>query len=163
MAEDEEEMSVPMRRKERAMSLNEAEKLLEEAQVGRLGVSWRDEPYVVPLNFVYYKGKVYFHSAREGKKLECLIHNPQVCFEVSDLLGIREAEKPCNFGAYYRSALVFGEARIVEASEKTDILQLLFEKYAKGSVKPVFEEKEVERVTVVEIAVKKITGKQRLP
>ena len=142
----------------------EAEKLLTEAQVGRLGVSCRDEPYVMPLNFVYYGGKIYFHCAAEGKKLQYIAINHRVCFEVSDFIGIREGEQPCQFGTYYRSVIVFGEARIVEkAEEKTAALIMIFEKYGKESVKPIFAEREIEHVIVVEITVKKLTGKQRLP
>lgn len=157
-------MDTPMRRKERETSQEEAEKLLAEALVGRLGVSLGDEPYVVPLNFTYHEGKIYFHCATDGKKLKYISNNPRICFEVSDFLGVREAEQPCQFGAYYRSAIAFGEARIVEgASERADALKWIFEKYSKGNVKPIFEDEEVKRVTVVEITVKKLTGKQRLP
>jgi len=155
---------MPMRRRERAMSLKETEELLTEASAGRLGISWRDEPYVVPLNFVYHGGKIYFHCAKEGKKLGYIDNNPRVCFEVSDFIGIKEDEKICQFGTYYRSVLVFGEAHVVEKMvEKTDAMRRLFEKYVKGGVKSVFEEKEIERVTVVEITIKKVTGKQHLP
>lgn len=119
---------------------------------------------MVPLNFAYYKGKIYFHCVKEGKKLEYISNNPRVCFEVSSFLGIKKDEKPCQFGTYYRSVIAFGEACIIEkAEERTEALQKLLEKYVKGNVKPVFDERELERVAIVEVSFKKITGKQCIP
>jgi nitroimidazol reductase NimA-like FMN-containing flavoprotein (pyridoxamine 5'-phosphate oxidase superfamily) len=72
------------------------------------------EPCVVPLNFVYYDGRIFFHCAKEGKKLDNIKNNQKVCFEVDELTGIKDAEKSCDFGAYYRSVIVFGETRIID-------------------------------------------------
>jgi nitroimidazol reductase NimA-like FMN-containing flavoprotein (pyridoxamine 5'-phosphate oxidase superfamily) len=153
-----------MRRKERAMSLKEAEKLLREAPVGRLGTSWKNEAYVIPLNFVYYGGRIFFHCAVEGKKLEYIKKNPRVCFEVDEFISVREGMTNCNFTTHYRSVLAFGEAGFVKGmGEKSEALKKLLEKYVKKRADIVFDEERLRKVKVVEILIKEITGKQNLP
>src|SRR5512136_2795322 len=68
-------------------SAEEMEKLLTEERVGYLGVSHHNVPYVVPLTYGYCEGKIIFHGASEGKKLEIIRENPTVCFTVSRHYG----------------------------------------------------------------------------
>jgi nitroimidazol reductase NimA-like FMN-containing flavoprotein (pyridoxamine 5'-phosphate oxidase superfamily) len=71
-----------MRRKEKEMdSLVEAEVVIRNSLVCRLGLSDDNRPYVVPLSFGYENNTLYFHSASEGKKVEILKKNSNVCFE----------------------------------------------------------------------------------
>jgi len=74
----------------------EIESLLKEAEIGRLGTCVDGEPYVVPLSFAYHDGKIVFHCAKRGKKLDNIAKNPQVCFEV-DMGEVIPDEKPCRF------------------------------------------------------------------
>ena len=74
----------------------EVEKALREAEVGRLGTSVDGQPYVVPLSFAYHDGKIVFHGAKIGKKMENIARNPEVCFEV-DTSEIIPADDPCRF------------------------------------------------------------------
>jgi len=157
-------MDREMRRRDRAMTRRDSERFLEQALVGRLGTSWRNEPYVVPLNFVYDAGKVYLHCSREGRKFAYLSKNPKISFEVDQLIRIRRSKKPCDFSAYYRSVIVAGEARVVKAVKaKRQVLQMFVRKYGKSKRKPSFGKEELERVEVVAITVQEITGKQNLP
>jgi len=152
-----------MRRKERAMNRKESERLLEAATVGRLG-TFDKEPYIVPVNFVHHSGKILFHCANEGRKIQALVKEPRVCFEVDEFLGLKEGEKACSFGAFFRSVIAYGEARIVEGAEqKREALTRLMTKYAGNKQKWRFEDAELERVAVVEIAITDMTGKSRLP
>ena len=43
-----------------------------------------DYPYAVPLSYVYFNDKIYFHSAKAGHKVEAIIKNPKVSFSVID-------------------------------------------------------------------------------
>ena len=45
-------------------------------------VAWNTpaSPYVIPLNYVYYKDCLFFHCALEGRKLELLRSDPRVGF-----------------------------------------------------------------------------------
>lgn len=58
--------------------------LLESQFIGRLGCHLSGETYIVPVNYVYQNNAVYAHSG-EGKKIEMLRANPNVCFQVDEI------------------------------------------------------------------------------
>lgn len=151
-----------MRRKEKSMSLSDAKALLTKTPIGRLGLSLNDHPYVVPLNYVFYNEKIYFHCSREGQKLDYLKRNNRICFEVDEYSGIRKRDKPCSYGSKYRSVIVYGNAKLIlETGVKMKVLKKLLEKYV-GDVNTSFNENTVMQTQIVEITAEKITGKQSL-
>ena len=151
-----------LRRKDRAMSLNEAEKFLEEQMVGRLALTRNDHPYVVPLNYLYLEGKVYFHSSKDGQKIAFLRKNDKVCFEVDELFGFTEGEEDCSYAPLYKSVIAYGKATIVnEKSEKMKGLSSLVQKYY-GFKPDSFANAMLENTLVIAIEISKLTGKQRL-
>jgi nitroimidazol reductase NimA-like FMN-containing flavoprotein (pyridoxamine 5'-phosphate oxidase superfamily) len=143
----------------------EIEELLARATVGRLGLADGGEPYVVPLNFVYGKGRIYFHAGLEGRKIDMLNKNPRVCFEVDELTEIvvnREAS--CFSTAHYHSVIAWGTSRFLESDEeKLAALDLLMQKYAKGDTYEPIAEHTVAIVNVCEIKVEKMTCKANVP
>lgn len=58
--------------------------LLERQFIGRLGCHLNGETYVVPVNYVYQNNAIYAHSG-EGKKIEMLRANPEVCFQLDEI------------------------------------------------------------------------------
>ncbi len=70
--------------KSRALSQDEMERFVKGHSYGRLGLCLESEPYVVPVAYGYEQGKIYFHSAREGKKLDLIRKNDRVCFQVDE-------------------------------------------------------------------------------
>ena len=140
----------------------EVEQVLGEAEVGRLGTSVDGRPYVVPVNFAYQGGKIYFHGAGEGKKLRDIAENPQVCFEV-DIAEVMPAEGPCDYSYRYRSVIANGRARMLtEIKERVDALRAIVEKYAEGKGTEITLER-MERfasLAVVEIEIEEMTGKR---
>lgn len=144
------------------MSLNEAKSFLGGAWVGRLAMSKADEPYMVPVNFVYFAEKIYFHCAREGRKIDYLATNAQVCFEVDEFLGVRKGDTPCASTVTYRSVIAFGKAMFVEAIDvKKEALRRLIKKYGVAASDFVDEEA-FDRTLLVAITVERMTGKQSL-
>ena len=144
------------------MEVNQMELLLQGQAVGRLGMSNNEQPYVVPLHYLYEKGRIYFHSRKDGLKISCLLTNPKVCFEVDQLIGISSGDSACNFHTRYRSVLVTGMARILEnTAEKAAIVNNLVEKYAEGKSFQPSTKEAVENVAIVEITVTEMTGKVR--
>jgi hypothetical protein len=142
----------------------EMEQILSRALVGRLGVSTDDGPYVVPLNFAYDNGRIYFHTGLEGRKLDAIRGNPRVCFEVDELLEIVPNEMACMFTAYYHSVIAWGTARLLDDdADKLRALNLLLEKYGTGASFEPPPEHTLAIVSVCEIAVDTITGKSNLP
>lgn len=136
--------------------------LLESQSIGRLGMDNNGRPYIVPLHYLYETGKIYFHSRKDGLKISCLLANPQVCFEVDELISIRSGAIACDFSTKYRSVLAFGTARIMEESaEKAAVTNRLVEKYARGNNFKTPSQEALAKVAIVEISVTGMTGKAR--
>ena len=100
-------------------SRDEMEQFLREETIGYLGLSKDGKPYVVPINYAYVDGRILFHCAMEGRKLDYLKANPDVCFAVGRQTGEvrRHAEgDPCHPDS--DSVICYGRARIVEDLEE---------------------------------------------
>ena len=143
----------------------EIEEILERAQVGRLGLADGEEPYVVPLNFIYDNGHIYFHSGVEGRKLDIIKKNPRVCFEVDEMSEVFvNPEGSCFSTAYYKSVIAVGTARLLDADdEKIQALDLLMKKYAAGREYEAIPEHAMAIVGVCEIKIDKMAGKASVP
>jgi len=139
--------------------------LLETAHVGRLGTVAADGyPMVKPLNFAYSNGKIYFHSAKEGEKIEDIRRDNRVCFEVDlPIAFVKGTDNPCSAEYLYRSVIIKGRAHIVEdAQEKAFGLRLLMEKYQPEAGYGEFPEGKLAITSVVRIDVEEINGKEDL-
>jgi nitroimidazol reductase NimA-like FMN-containing flavoprotein (pyridoxamine 5'-phosphate oxidase superfamily) len=116
------------------------EEVLMRAGIGRIALCDGAMPYIVPVNFVYHEGKIAFHCAWEGTKLDLIAKNPHCCFEVDLFRGdVRDHyEARCHLD--YDSVLTFGKARIgKDDDEKVRLLQLFAEKYDERYRSPVSE------------------------
>lgn len=147
--------------------LAEMEEILEKADVGRLALSDSSKPYIIPLNFIYAKGKIAFHCAWEGKKLELIAINPNCCFEVDDFEGDLSYHYKSKCHLDYDSVLGFGKARIENNDEeKIRLLQLFAEKHDERYRKPIseggkrFGKNNLKECCCVVIDIKEITGRR---
>ena len=141
------------------------EGLLARCAVGRLGtVSGEGYPMVKPVNFVYHEGRIYFHTARKGEKIEDIKRDERVCFEVDlPLAFVRGEGSPCKADYRYQSVICTGRARLVEdGREKLDALKALMEKYQPEGGYGDFPEEKVALTAVIRIDVLTMTGKQDL-
>ncbi|MFP4179699.1 MAG: pyridoxamine 5'-phosphate oxidase family protein [Spirochaetaceae bacterium] len=116
-----------MRRNEKEITnQDDIIQLLDSSFVGRLAMSNEGVPYVVPVNYSNKGISIFFHSAKEGKKIECLRKNPQVCFEVDFSGEIITGEDACAWSIEYGSVIGHGKARFLEdAEEKREALDLI--------------------------------------
>ena len=104
-----------MRRKKQALSPAACDAILQAGTSGVLALSGADgQPYAVPLSYVYHEGKVYFHCARAGHKLDLLNQNPKASFCV---IG-QDQVVPEKYTTYYRSVILFGTVRRLTAGEE---------------------------------------------
>ncbi len=147
--------------------LEEMEKILKRAEVGRIAFCDGSNPYMVPVNFLYHEGKIAFHCAWEGKKLNLMKKNPNCCFEVDEFMGevSYHYEDRCHLD--YDSVLAFGKAHIQDDErEKIHLLQLFAEKYSETYKKPLsdggkrFRKDNVSECCCVVIDIKEITGRR---
>lgn len=149
-----------MRRKDKAMPEAEIRRILEKAEFGVLSTLGENGyPYPTPLSFVYYKEKLYFHSAAEGGKIDNIKNCGNVSFCIVDSTEVL-ADK---FDMNYRSVIVFGMAQEVTDAEKEDVLIALIEKYSNEFLhKGITYVKNAQHKTrVFSISPEHITGKQQ--
>lgn len=158
-----------LRRKERAMSLDESEECLARALVGRIGtVGPEGMPYILPMNFYYdpTSRTVFMHHGVRGHILDNLAFSPSSCFEVDEIgPTIATGPRGCNTGQVYKSVICFGSARVInDQGEKEEILSLLVKKYIQEltpdrKIEPGFES--VDGTTAIALKVEIMTGKKR--
>jgi nitroimidazol reductase NimA-like FMN-containing flavoprotein (pyridoxamine 5'-phosphate oxidase superfamily) len=148
-----------MRYKDLEIDRKRIARILNDCTVLRLGLNDDPYPYIVPLNYVYDSGFIYFHSAMEGRKIELLKRNKHICFEVDKEIGIRKSVKPCDWGAQYESVFGTGMAELImDNDEKRKILGKLMRKYS-GSSQWTFSPEVVEKTALVRIIIDTISGK----
>lgn len=110
--------------------LEQVESVLQNAVYCHAAFSLDDYPYLVPLNYGYRDGILYFHSSPQGKKLEMLKGNPHISFAVQDRVTMKEGASACKFGMRYASVIGFGTGEIItESSEKEKGLDVILEHY----------------------------------
>ena len=113
-----------MRRKDREVTeLSDILGIVDGARVLHLGLFDEGYPYIVPLHYGYeYRdGKLifYMHGAKEGRKLDLIRHNPNVCVELEcGVEPISGGDVPCRYGAAYASVIGFGKAEIVTDEQR---------------------------------------------
>ena len=150
-----------MRRGEKEIKDNkEITTIVEKALVCRIGLAYGNCPYIVPVNFVMRDNHLYFHSAPEGRKIEIIKNNNQVCFEVEDAVSVVPGDSACSWGTKYLSVIGFGRAFIIEDMEaKKEALNWLMEKYAGGNDFS-YKEDALKKIIVIDIKIENITGKK---
>jgi nitroimidazol reductase NimA-like FMN-containing flavoprotein (pyridoxamine 5'-phosphate oxidase superfamily) len=139
---------------------DEMERLLRQEVLGYLGLSAEGRPYVVPLNYAYADGKILFHCALEGQKLDHIRANPQVCFTVARQVGrVREhaGQNPCHVDS--DSVICYGRARIVESVEERKALLDVFNRRFSPDAEPISLER-AQNCGAVEIAIVEMTGRR---
>lgn len=151
-----------MRRREREIrDEKEMQDILDQGLVCRLGLSDGRLPYVVPMSFGTRNGRLYLHSAGEGRKVDLIRRNNRVCFEIDVGARIARGESACRWSMKYRSVIGFGTARILEdETDKRAGLDAIMAHY--GGPEGPYDEKSLERTCVIEITIETMTGKQSL-
>lgn len=121
-----------MRRGKQSLSEKECIALLQKATSGVLAVDGDDGyPYAVPMNYVYHDGRLLFHCAPTGHKLDAIARNEKVSFCVIS----QDEIVPEKFTSYFRSVIVFGKAHLItDENEKLNTLMLLAKHFSPAHV-----------------------------
>lgn len=149
-----------MRRKENEITdAAEIEEILNRAFVCRLGLCEGGRPYVVPLCFGYKDNALYFHCAREGKKLDIIRENNNVCFEVDIDCQVIKTEQACKFTMRYKSVIGFGKAMVIEDAEaKRKGFDVIMQQFSEGPFE--YPEEALKKAAVVKVEIESMTGKK---
>jgi nitroimidazol reductase NimA-like FMN-containing flavoprotein (pyridoxamine 5'-phosphate oxidase superfamily) len=124
----------------------------------RLGMCCDDIPYVVPLNYGFDNGSLYFHCALTGMKLDYIRRQSLVCFEVDTGCELIRGEEPSGFRMKYSSVIGWGHAFIIEdEQEKIRALDILMRQH--GGPEGPYSDNALRRVATVRIDIDRMTGK----
>lgn len=118
-----------MRRSDRARDREFALALIDRCTHGVMAISTGElAPYCLPLSFVRIGEDLFFHCARQGRKIDLLHQFPQVCITfVGDDRPI--FIPPAMYSTYFQSTIVTGTASEVDRPyEKAEILRALCQK-----------------------------------
>lgn len=148
-----------MRRKLQQLPQEECERILREGKTAVLALAGDDGyPYAVPVNYVYDGGKIYFHCAKTGHKLDAL----RRCEKVSVCVVDRNDVAPERLATDYMSVIVFGRARILEDDEEiyraVEVFGLKYNPDREAVRREI--RREWDALCCVEITVDHMTGKE---
>lgn len=153
-----------MRRKDR--EITEKEKLreiMDKCKVCRLAMQDKEGLYLVPLNYGYtWENDVltlYFHSAKEGRKVRAIQKNSNVCFEMDCEHALIEAKIPCEYGYEYACVMGNGKATILEDSEEKRVALSMLMRHQTGKMFEISEQR-ADSVAVIKVVAKSYSGKR---
>jgi nitroimidazol reductase NimA-like FMN-containing flavoprotein (pyridoxamine 5'-phosphate oxidase superfamily) len=151
-----------MRRKRQQLSDEDSIGILQRATAGTLALLGDNGyPYAVPVSYVYSDGKLYFHSALTGHKVDAIRNYEKASFCVID----QDEVKPEKYTTFFRSVIAFGRIRIIEdETEKLAIARLLGNRYNPNQEEALQKELEngLSRMLAICFNIEHLTGKEAI-
>ena len=94
----------------------DVKELLKTSRRGILAMNGDDGyPYAIPVNYFYdgNEGRIFFHGAKAGYKVDCLKSSNKVCFTVIGNEMIREEA----WAPYMQSVVIFGRCQLIDDNQ----------------------------------------------
>lgn len=152
-----------MRRKKQLLSDAESIAILKNSTSGVLSLIGDDGyPYGVPISYVYNNGKLFFHSAINGHKIDAITDSNKASFTVI----CQDKIMPEEFTTYFRSVIAFGKVRILDNYEdKMQAISMIANRYSPCADKESLE-KEISKgfnhMHIIEFTIEHLTGKEAI-
>lgn len=156
-----------MRRKDREITdPKKVRQIILASHCCRLGFCDQGQAYIVPLNFGYEEvdGKrlFYFHSARQGRKLDLIGGGTAVGFELDTHFTLRPAQDACKFSASFQSVIGTGWAVILEEErQKLHALQCIMG-HLSGKTDWDISQEMLHSVAIIRMEVESLSCKEHL-
>ena len=151
-----------MRRKRQQLAEEESMAILQKATAGTLALLGDDDyPYAVPISYVYHEGRLYFHSALEGHKVDAI----RKCDKASFCVIEQDDVQPEKYTTFFRSVIAFGRIHIIEDDvEKLETARLIGNRYNPHQDEAL--QKEIEnwfsRMLAIRFDIEHLTGKEAI-
>ncbi|MHC1738990.1 MAG: pyridoxamine 5'-phosphate oxidase family protein [Ignavibacteriaceae bacterium] len=155
-----------MRRNDRELkTVAELTDVLESGSVAQVAFIQNNAPYIVSLNYGFSVNgteiKLFFHSAGEGRKIDCIKSNPDVCFTVAICDPLIEGEEACDYSMKFRSVVGYGKMRLIEdEDEKIFGLNRIMNHYTRVDTWD-YNKEMLKNTTVICLDAESITGKRK--
>jgi nitroimidazol reductase NimA-like FMN-containing flavoprotein (pyridoxamine 5'-phosphate oxidase superfamily) len=155
-----------MRRKDRQITgRGEIEEIIMASDVCRIALTDSNIPYIVTMNFGYRGGEkpcFYFHSAKEGRKIDMIRKNGYVCFELDTGHELYSGIKGCDWGMRFSSVVGYGNISMVEDNtEKIAGLDCIMSHYS-GNGTFRYDKKIYDSTAVMRLDIYEMTGKRKI-
>ena len=151
-----------MRRKRQQLSEEEIVAILKKATAGTLALLGdNDYPYAVPLSYVYHEGRIYFHSALAGHKVDAI----RKCDKASFCVIEQDDVQPEKYTTFFRSVIAFGRIHIIEDEhEKLETARMLGNRYNPNHDEALQKEIEggLSRMLMIRFDIEHLTGKEAI-
>ena len=151
-----------MRRKRQQLTESESISILEKGTSGTLALLGDGGyPYAVPISFVYHEGKLYFHSALSGHKVDAIRNCDKASFCVIDQDEVHGER----YTTYFRSVIAFGRIHIIEDEKgRLTAAKLLGNRYNPNQDEALQKElnQGLHRMLVLCLDIEHLTGKMAI-
>ena len=151
-----------MRRKRQQLAEEESVTILQKATAGTLALLRdNDYPYAVPISYVYHEGKLYFHSALTGHKVDAI----RKCDKASFCVIEQDDIQPEKYTTYFRSVIDFGRINIIEdEQEKLQMARMLGNRYNPNHDEALQKEIEsgLSHMLAIRFDIEHLTGKEAI-
>ena len=176
-----------MRRKCQQLAEEESIAILQKATAGTLALLGdNDYPYAVPISYVYADGRLYFHSALSGHKVDAIRkcdkvavqrEQNQACLSYAEREQARPGAKasfcvieqdevhPEKYTTFFRSVIAFGRIHIIEdEQEKLKMARMLGNRYNPNDDESLQKEIEsgLSRMLMIRFDIEHLTGKEAI-
>ena len=152
-----------MRRKDRQITdIDKLHNILQEAEVCRIAFSDHNIQYIIAMNYGFEtsdKTVIYFHTAKEGKKIDLLKKNNYVCFQVDSSHKLTTGKKACNYSMKVKSIVGYGNIFIVDDKEEKikALNQIMFQYTQEKNWE--YSDKMLNAICILKLIVEKMDGK----
>ncbi len=151
-----------MRRMRQQLSEEESIGILRKSTAGTLALLGdNDYPYAVPISYVYVDGKLYFHSALSGHKVDAI----RKCDKASFCVIEQDDVQPEKYTTFFRSVIAFGRIHIIEnETEKLETARMLGNRYNPNQEEALQKELEsgLSRMLMIRFDIEHLTGKEAI-
>lgn len=141
--------------------------LLHRGQVAHIGTRWDEQTFVTPTSYFFDEPgrRLIFHSNVAGRLRANIERHPRISAEISEVGRPLPSNIAVEFSLQYRSAMVFGEAHLIDdPQQQRRLLHALIAKYFPmlelGKDYRAATDKELKRTTVYGLEIESWSGKE---
>ena len=138
--------------------------ILDAGIICHVGFVIDNQPFVIPMAFGRQGDNIYLHGATTSRLQTELAKGIPVCITVTHLDGIVLARSAFHSSMNYRSAVIFGNAQLVNDNEKSDVLNVVTNHIWEGRAKEVRpnKENELKGTSVLKVSIDQASAKIRV-
>jgi len=136
------------------------EDVIKKCKICRVGMIDGERPYVLAFCFGYTDKTIYLHCAQEGKKIEVLKANNNVCieFDTDHEVFARHEQVACSWRLRYRSVLAYGKAEFVDDyDQKVEALNLIMANFSERTFE--YTKPAVNNIAIIKIKIDDWSGR----